>query len=271
MIRRRGFEAALIVPMTLGAALFLVKLVRPTLVSHGVWADPQPLRWACVLKLAFLLFGGLVALRNCGRLESGNPIRPAWLNLSLGLLSSFLGQASLAPYQFSKTGEAPFPSIADLFFIAGYPFFLVSLFHFLRAYAASGYALGSARERRVVAALVSVVCVAIGAVVLWPVLRTPAPSLARFLNVAYPVLDLALLVPTVLLLRAALPLRGGEVWQSWAALLAGFLFMSAGDVSFAYFQSLGVTHVDPLVHATFLLSYGFLALGVVRQYRLLAS
>jgi hypothetical protein len=65
--------------------------------------------------------------------------------------------------------------------------------------------------------------------------------------------------------------RSGEVWKVWVALLAGFFFMWAGDVLFACFDALKMQGVDPLTHAMYVLSYGFLALGVVRQHRLLAS
>jgi hypothetical protein len=177
----------------------------------------------------------------------------------------------LACYQLSPAAKTPFPSAADAFFLLGYPFFVTALVFFGRAYEAAGYALGSRASRWTAGLIVSAVGLAVAAIVLHPILIKPAPPVEMFLNVAYPVLDLVVLVPTVLLFQASLPLRGGGVWKAWAALLAGFFFMSAGDVLFAYFQALGVTHVDPLVHVTFLLSYGFLALGVVRQSRLLAA
>ena len=44
-----------------------------------------------------------------------------------------------------------------------------------------------------------------------------------------------------------------------------------GDIFFAYFQSLGETHLDPFVHATFVLAYGLVAGGAHRQLRLLQS
>ena len=39
-------------------------------------------------------------------------------------------------------------------------------------------------------------------------------------------------------------------------LLGGIVFLCAGDICFAYFQSLGEAHLDPFVHATFVLAYG---------------
>ena len=54
-------------------------------------------------------------------------------------------------------------------------------------------------------------------------------------------------------------------------LLGGIVFLCAGDIFFAYFQSLGEQHLDPFVHATFLLAYGLIAGGAHRQLQLLKS
>jgi len=61
--------------------------------------------------------------------------------------------------------------------------------------------------------------------------------------------------------RRALRLRGGNVGEVWLLLLTGFVFMCAGDICFAYFQSLGEEHLDPFVHATFMLAYALVAGG----------
>ena len=56
--------------------------------------------------------GAKLACRD--RLETDNPARPAWFLLSLGLLSTFAGQLSLAPFQL-VLGETPFPTPGDIF------------------------------------------------------------------------------------------------------------------------------------------------------------
>ena len=265
-MKRRSADWAIYLILALATVVFLGEILAPQtfLPAHLLW-----LRGACLGKLLLLVTGGVVALRVANHFGAENPIRPAWLHLGLGLLATALGQLALAFYQFSPVGEAPFPSVGDYFFFLSYPLFAASLLSFIQAYDSAGYALGTSRERWRLAAILGAVAVVIAAIVLRPILVAPAEPLARFLNVAYPLLDLVLLVPTILLLKASLPLRGGEVWKAWAALMAGFLFMSTGDVLFAYFQALNVHAVDPLVHVMYLSSYGALTLGVLRQRRLL--
>jgi hypothetical protein len=104
-----------------------------------------------------------------------------------------------------------------------------------------------------------------------PILAADAPTLEKTLNVLYPVLDLVLLVPTVILLRLTLRFGRGPVGRIWMMLLAGFLFLCVGDVLFSYLQALGQTALDPLVDAMYILSYGSLAGGALRQLQVLTD
>jgi hypothetical protein len=272
MTTRSKTDWLFLAPMAVVALFFVGRAFLSHVGLQCVISDLTSLRVAGLVKLAFLLASGAIALSNAARLGRGNPIRPGWVSLGAGALATAVGQATLCGYQFSPRGAAPFPSPADVFFLLSYPLFTAALVSFLRGYAATGYPLGSLRQRLVLGGLVGVIGLALAIVVLHPVVFKPGVApLARFLNTAYPILDVVLLVPVALLLRATLPLRGGEVWKVWVALLAGFFFMWAGDVLFACFDALKMQGVDPLTHAMYVLSYGFLALGVVRQHRLLAS
>ncbi len=252
-------------------ALFTAQVAAPRLPAGLGFSSPVDVRVACTVKLAFLLVGTVAAFRCAARLGLGNPARPPWIATALGLFSTLVGQANLARYQFSPRIEAPYPSLADFFYVTAYPFFFVALIGFVRAYALVGYPIGSLRERWRWAAGATAVAIVVALPLLLPVVRSPGLSGAKALNVAYPALDLILLIPTFLLLRASLPLRGGRVWLVWGALLTGFVFMGVGDVLFAYFSTLGIASVDPLLHATYIVSYGSLAVGVLRQHALLAS
>jgi diguanylate cyclase len=221
---------------------------------------------AALLKLAALLLGAVWAFACRDRLDADNPARPAWLLLALGLLSTFAGQLCLAPFQL-VFGETPFPTSGDIFYVLAYPFLIAALLVFLNAYREAGLPLGSLAERALLLVGVAVIAV----VILRPVAAMPGPMLDRILTIAYPALDLVLLVPLVLLLRMALRLRRSEAGEVWLLLLSGFVFLCAGDICFAYFQSLGEEHLDPFVHATFILAYTLVAGGARRQLRILTA
>jgi hypothetical protein len=225
---------------------------------------------AALVKLALLALGALWSWRSRRLLDASNPVRPAWTLLALGLLGNLLGQAALAPYQL--TGEAtPFPSLADVFYLAAYPLLGAALVRFVRAYEEAGYPMGSRAERGALLAIAVVACGGLAVVVLRPVVQAELPPLDKALSAAYPLLDMALLVPLALLLRTTWRFRGGVVATAWVVVLSGFVFLCAGDVLFAYFTALGKTGLDPFLHAAYIVSYGFIAAGVRRHLALVAS
>jgi len=225
---------------------------------------------AALLKIGSLLVGALLAFACRDRLEEGNPARPAWVLLATGLFMTLAGQLGLAPHQL-VSGETPFPSVADLFYVLSYPFLISAFLVFLRAHQESGFSTSSLTERFVIVTTIAVVGGAAAVHMLRPVASGGGEVLDRMLNVAYPVLDLVLLMPLALLVRMAMRMRGSHVGGVWALLLAGFVCLSIGDISFAYFSTLGEQHLDPYVHATFLLSYGLITGGAYKQLQLLKS
>lgn len=256
----------------LSAALFVGQVVLPQATAYRTVLAPHVLQVVGALsKLTFLLVATVFAWTSARVFEPGNPVRPAWRLLAAGILAFFLGQLTFAPYQLVLNRDPPFPSVADVFFMLAYPLFVAALFAFIRGYQEAGYPVGTPASRWGLAAAVAVAGAAAGYFVLRPVIAAPAPRLARILNVAYPVLDLVLLIPTALLTRITVALRGGAAWKIWAGLLGGFVFLCLGDVLFAYLSALGREGLDPLIHAMYILSYAMLARGILYQRELLRS
>lgn len=252
-----------------GLAVLLVALAALLLVGNKVFAPGVVLGIGTLGKFLFLLVAAAVSTGIAGKFEPGTPSRTAWRLLSAGLIALCLGQACFVFYQFVRKIEAPFPSLADVFFVVSYPLLAAALVMFLRAYTASGFPVGPASERLWLAGGVTAVCLAIGYPILMPLVREPGEPLETTLNLLYPILDFLLLVPAVLLIRISLRFRGGAVWKVWATLLGGFVFLCAADTLFAYFSQLDRADLVDLVDATYLLAYGLLGLGVLYQRDLL--
>lgn len=217
-------------------------------------------------KLLFLGISAGLSFRNTSSFDPGTPARAGWFRLSLGLLLTFLAQAGLVFQQLTHNRAVFFPSPSDLLFLLAYPLFIAALLAFLRAYTESGHPIGDLSGLGLVTA---VVCVLLGALLLWPVMLSDAPVPEKVLNAAYTMFDFVLLIPTVMLLRIALRFQGGAVGRIWTALLCGFLLVCAGDIFFAYFTAVEVTRLDPLVDLAYLAGYGGLALGTAYQREVL--
>ena len=248
------------------AAPFVLPLAG---VATGEVGDELRVYVGNLSKLGFLTCAAVMSLMAAARLERDNPMRPVWRTMAAGLVLFVGGEIVLVMYQVVWRLPSPFPSLADLFFVLAYPFILAGLLRAISAYAETGYPIGTRRERLGTPVAVGGVTVLAGYPVLKPVLAVPAAPLAMLLNVAYPVLDLAVLVPVIILLRIAIRFRGGEVWKVWAGLLAGFLLMTFADVLFGYFTATAHESLDRLVDATYILSYAAIARGALGQYQLL--
>jgi hypothetical protein len=255
----------------LATALYLVWGLAPRApIFTSVFTAARLLALASLFKLAFLLAGTLWAWRCRGVLEAGNPVRPAWALLAGGVGATFVGQAFLAPYQI-LSGKTPFPTVADVFYVGAYPLLALGLAWFAVAYGRAGFPVGSAGERTALLAVVAAGCLALAVPVLRPVIAANMAPLDKALSVAYPALDLVLVVPLALLLRITLRFRGGDLGTAWLVVLSGFVVLCAADVLFAYFTALGQEGLDPFVHAAYIVSYGLIAGGIRRHLRLLAA
>jgi hypothetical protein len=272
MSRTARIDLVFVLLVGVPVAIFLGKLFFAEQALYTDLLSDQPLVYlGSLTKLLFLFLAAWFGWK-CGLgFERGNSIRPAWLLLGTGLTLFFLGQASLAPYQLFLDTPMPFPSIGDLFFLLSYVFLILALVSFIRAYEKAGLPLGSAGERWGIGVAVVAVCAVLGYLVLKPIAVADVPALEKALNLAYPGLDFVLLVPTLLLLRITLRLRGGQVGTMWLMLLTGFVLLSVGDILFAYLSALGQAHLDPLVDAMYILSYGIIARAVMRQLELVST
>jgi hypothetical protein len=241
------------------AAMAVVYLIRLVFASVP-FTDHALLVVGGWTKLLALIVAAVFALRSASLL--GAP----WALLGGGLAALSLGQATLVYFQF--TGPSPFPSIADVFFVIAYPLLIAGVIAFIAAYARSGFAM---RGTAATFVILGMGAVAAAWPLLGPIIRSADAPLSKALNVAYPALDLILLVPVVALLRITSRFRGGAVWHIWLALLTGFVFTAVGDILFAYLSTLGLSRLDPAVHAMYLVAYGALAAGAMVQRRLLAA
>jgi two-component system, sensor histidine kinase and response regulator len=220
----------------------------------------------------WILLGATVWLsfRNATAMDTGRPIGHAWLMFGLGIGAFLLGELGEAFYQFALGILNPFPSLLDVFYLAGYPLLILGLTGFVRAYAAAGYPMGSLRA----SALMVTGLVIAGIALVWPVLAGlagPSPLLEKVLAAAYPLLDIALLVAVALLLRGARRFGGGRAWEVWALVLAGLGVMIAGDLRYAYFAAGGEENVDALSEIPFVIAYLLLALGALKQKELIET
>ena len=131
----RRLDLAFAAVAALVVAIYLAQFLSSSVSAAAAVLAPQAtLVFGALVKLLFLALGAAYATRAARAFEPGNPARPAWRLLAAGLALYLLGQSSLARYQVLRLESAPFPSIADVFFVAGTLAFIAALATFIRAY-----------------------------------------------------------------------------------------------------------------------------------------
>ena len=265
---RTAVDRVLLTLAALGCVAFVPKVLWPgagiyaSLLTSGVLNG-----FGSVAKLCGLLAGAVYGVRSGLQLERGNAARIAWFLLGGWLGCFFVGQIVLSWYTVVVQAPAPLPSAGDGFFLAGYVLAIAAVVLFVRAYVRSGLPVGRLRGHAALAVGVAVAFAIAGYNLLAPIARADAPLAERVINVGYPVLDFVTLIPTLILIRITSRFRGGRLWTVWGTLLVSLVFMSAGDILFAWFASIGVKALEPLVDLMFLVGYVCAGRGAILQLR----
>jgi hypothetical protein len=185
---------------------------------YAYQAAALPLLWKSIyLNFAASVVAALGAILATGIWRHFDPAdrpRAVWRSFALGLWMWTVAEVIWAVY-LQVLGDVPAVSPADVPWVVAYWFFGAALLQQCRLV----FRPTSRQERRLVAATVVVVVglSLAGTAVLRRIVSTPEGLLVTFLNIFYPLGDLALAAVALTLARA---FGGGQWARPWIALLA---------------------------------------------------
>lgn len=139
----------------------------------------------------------------------------------------FLGELSWTVYTLLLNVEIPYPSIADIFWLSGYVPLLIALFVYSRLFASAL----SKRKKVVIAALIIILGVLVSVALIVPLMGVEKNLETFTIDLAYPLLDIALLSTALVGLAI---FQKGSLGKSWLWIILGILFNVAGDMIFSY-------------------------------------
>ncbi len=150
---------------------------------------------------------------------------------AIGLSLWFAAEVVQTYYEIWSEEEVPFPSIADALWLLGYVPFGYHLFVTYRFFVKSG------RPHTLFVVLATTAAI-FGSIVPVTILSSSliADDIpALFVNVAYPTLDAALIVPAIMMFSI---LRKGKLGSiPWVLLAASILIIAAADSAFGYISA----------------------------------
>lgn len=254
-------------PPWLRPALLLLLVVGGSTVvlSYLGWLGLDPDRMPSLAvtassKWLFLVVATIYATLCARRLRS-----LPWGLMAGGIVLYWAAQSVLVYYQLLQRISLPFPSLADPLFLLGMLFLFVGALAFLRELAASGFPLRLKERLPWGLLLVFGLGVPLSVLLLDPVLPLRDPGLEQIVSLLYPVMDLLLLVPLILLLQATRQFRGGQVWRVWSMLLGGFVLFLVGDLLFAVYLETPSPVLGAAMDLGFLGGYAALAFATSAQ------
>lgn len=200
--------------------------------------------------------GGVYALRKFGR----SAVSEKLLGLiSSGLFLWFIG-SSIFTYYDAVSSTPPFPSIADVFVLVGYPMIFLGLLLEMRA--------GKVMLSRSVKILFAMLVVLLSVVVIYfEIFLAYDPSLGLLANATqacYGIADLVLIISCLFVLILAIDYRGGKMFLPWLAIFLGVSVQLVADILFGiyiteYIEKSGINIVIDLIWR---FGYVFFAFGL---------
>ena len=184
-----------------------------------------------------------------------------WLLVGLGLW--VLGDFIWGFYALVLHIETPYPSWADLVWIAGYPFIFLALYRRIHSY---GVPLIK-RDRWLLGAILGALLLIVLGFILFPIVRDYDPQRLgeSILNIAYPLFDTMSLILTLIILFT---LEKGKNALPWAVITLGFVFNATADLMLyraiwmgTYYPQGRATFTSVLIDNIYNLLYPCLCLG----------
>ncbi len=205
-------------------------------------------------------------------LKSLDETKAAWLMLFIGTLLHFLGETTYGYYEVIAGLEDPFPSLADGFWLSGYLFLYGGIAYLIIGFRRAGFALGSWKEFTSIAVLTGIIFCLVTLELFIPVIKSQeVSSLEKFLNIAYPIGDLVLIFLIFILMHFTALLGKGVFSKPWKYIVAGYVFMSVGDILFSYYTWLEIYKLGSYIDLWRNAGYLLIAMGAVCQRKVIRS
>jgi hypothetical protein len=245
------------------AAAFLLFIVVWAIVFSTVGIQQQHLI-GNFGQIAILLLGTINFFWLARAYSQGDVPRKAWMIFGVGMLIWASAQL-LVMYFETVLQTIAHGSIADIFWIIGYVLFLAGLVLLLKSFTRTGLPIGSSHSYFIQGGIFLLAFIALGWVVILPVLRSPNRLVfLNMLDIGYPLLDFLLILVCSFLLRFSWILRGSGLSRSWILLCAGFAIVAFADFCLAYASDVN-SFLNRILDPIYFTAYFLIALSGAYQ------
>lgn len=180
------------------------------------------------------------------------------MGLFLAVFLWCLGEATWGIYEVGLHIPVPYPSLADIFYLAGYLPAIISILLALKL-----LSRGLTEIKVMVASLLGLMIIGlVFSFLLNPLLSNSIGALTKVLDLAYPSLDSVLLILAIMML---LIFEGAPPSTSWLWISVGMILTTIADISFSVGTLQGWYYSGHPVELLYVWGYIALALGFDNQ------
>jgi PAS domain S-box-containing protein len=240
--------------------LFIVYILLNLAWTYFHWGGPQRVTLiANLLSFPPSLLASLLAWRVAAQKSLGMPMQRAWFILGLSFFMFFIGNLIWAYLELVLQVE-PFPSIADVFYLAFYPLGLWGLLSLPSA-------LHNRRERLTLwldlLSMLTVATMFVGYFIIVPTATTSSNDIfTQLIAPAYPIGSL-LMIGGILAVLYRRP--SSNTQSALTYLLIGMLFFVGGDITFGYTSLIGTYTPGNWTDASWNVAALFFGLAALRK------
>ncbi len=234
--------------------------------ASGIKDLPISLYWG--IGINFIpFFGGLFGLYTARHWGFKSAVGKGILYLSSGLLSWSAGNWIWSYYNFFHHVDVPYPSLADIGYIAAVPLWVAGILHLSKA---TGAKIGLRKiGGRIYLVFLPIAAsifsyyflfvIARGSVFDW----NPSNMLKLFFDLAYPIGDWVILTQAFLIWGLSFKYLGGLYKWPVFIVLFGFMALFFADFSFSYTTTLSTYYNGNISDLFFTIAFFMISFGVV--------
>jgi hypothetical protein len=182
----------------------------------------------------------------------------AWLFFLGTSISWFMAETLWAVYELVYNVN-PFPSLADLFFIVGYPFLLFFLIYYLKP-------IRKAVSKKItIGAILASIVILVPSVYMSYSFDPKVSLLENVLATSYPIADSIVIIPALI---GVILFFKGQVNFTWSLICLGIILQTIGDTGFQFATFTNTYYTGHPVDIVFLWSFILFSFGVYDHIRI---
>lgn len=222
----------------------------------------------CSIITAFCLLSVVREFRH------SDSSRTFWILFFSGITMYFIAETTYAILEigFGMDMNTNYPSLADFFWCGGYIPFFAGLIMMILGYWRSGFPLGSRRVHIFLTVAIIVISSVVSYFILFPIISDEETTiLAKFFYLFYPVADVLIVIPVLLIAYITSLFGKGAVSKPWKYLAIGFIGFSIADLLYSYLSWEDMYGNGNLIDLAW--NFGYMAIGVagLKQRELMKS